>query len=186
MKKSVVIGIIIVVIVAIGGFYTISNKQGASSDGKDQSVTKTSDTKTKLKTFDACEIFTLESARQILGEATTLSPGTPSASSDDLKVSNCSYNNEASTVADMRVASVLVRSPLTQDGVDGNKQAFNEQKPATAQSVSGYGQSAFWNTQMHQLNVLKDNNWIIISNGTSNPANNTLEDAKKVADKLSY
>lgn len=186
MKKNVIVVVVIVAIVAIGGFYFISNKQNSTNGDKEQSVAKTDDSKTKLKTYDACEIFTLESAKQILGEATTLSPGTPPASSDDLKVSNCSYSNEASTVADMRVASVLVRSPLTQDGVDSNKQAFNEQKPATAQSVDGYGQSAFWDTQTHQLNILQDNNWIIITYGGTNPTNNTLEDAKKVADKLSF
>jgi len=186
VKKNITVGVVVMAVLAIGGFYVISSKQAAPSDNKQQSAVKTNNAEAKLKVFDACKIFTLESAKQILGEATTLSPGTSPASNDDLKVSNCSYNNEAPTVADMRTASVLVRSPLTHTGSDDNKQAFGEQKPATAQSVAGYGQSAFWDTQTHQLNILQDNNWIIITHGGTNPANNTLEDAKKVADKLSY
>lgn len=188
MKKNVIVGVVIVAIVAIGGFYFISNRQQPASDSEQQSTAKADDTKSELKTYDACKIFTLESAKQVLGEgATTNSPVNQGASSDDIKVSSCYYGNESSSSpSDMNVAGVLVRAPLTQVGVESNKEAFSGTRPEGSQPVSGYGQDAYWNPEVHQLNVLQDNNWIIISNGKANIKNNTLEDAKKVADKLSY
>lgn len=78
MKKVVIIGVVIAVVVAIGGFYAIRSKQDTLSYSKEELVTKTNDDRnrpvaeandsnTELKALDACEIFTLESAKQIWG-----------------------------------------------------------------------------------------------------------------------
>lgn len=189
MNKIVIAGVAIAVIAAIGGgIYFISSNQNSAGEDDQQSITRSDDTRIGLKTYDACEIFTLESAKQVLGEAAAPSQASiPPATSDDIKVSSCYYGDESSSSAsDRNIAGILVRAPLTETGIESNKQAFSGTRPESAQPVSGYGQDAFWNTEAHQLNVLKDNNWIIISNGKSKIENNTLEDAKKVADVLSF
>jgi hypothetical protein len=56
----------------------------------------------QLKTYDACQLLTEQKAKTLLGSAILSEESTPQ-SSEDLKVSNCNYNNVPATFAILSV-----------------------------------------------------------------------------------
>lgn len=181
MNKKLIITIAVVIIVAGGAItaWSLLGKKDASTDAN------SSQPAFSAKIIDACKVLKPEIATHYLGETPETSD-TPSveASSDDVNVSNCAYSTKfiVGQPASLRSASLLARSAKTQDGVDSNKNAFTNQRPAGAETVAGYGNDAFWNPSMGQLNILKNNNWYIVQAGGTSPTNRTVADAKKLAD----
>ncbi len=57
---------------------------------------------------------------------------------------------------------------------------FGPSKPAGVQDVSNVGDKAYWNPSFGQLNVLKNGNWYILSNGTLDKSKSTQADALKL------
>lgn len=138
---------------------------------------------------DACQLFVQTDADTVLGagsvKSTTASADT---SSDDIKVSNCTYTYNISPgdlpVTDYIVtASIVSRSARTTTGAESNESHFVS-LPEGAEVVEGYGEAAYWNPQFGQLNILKGNNWYILSNGPAVVGERTLNDALKLADTL--
>lgn len=183
MNKKILIGLIVLVIVAaavVAVFIMNSNKkpEGSTSD-------TTAGSDGKLSAVKACDLLTLAEAKQLLGDAATAGDNTVPASSKDISVDNCSYTNNATSVPAIRTVTIMVRSALTQSGLQSNQAAFEQggaANPNGAIAVEAYGEKAAWDPMTHQLAVLKDNSWVGIIYGGTNPANNTLDDAKKVAD----
>lgn len=173
MKKKLII--VLVVVLLAGGGYFFYNKNKA--DNKAEKAANT------FVNIDACAVFTETEAQEVLGEAATKGTTTGPTSSDDINVSTCTYSNNATSAANIQLATVLVRSPKNSAGVDSNKAVFGNGKPQDVEMVQGYGVEAYYNADTGQLNVLKDNAWYIISNGLSSPSDRTLEDTKAVADK---
>lgn len=134
--------------------------------------------------YDACKLLTEEKAKNILGTSAVLGEGSSPSSTDDLKVTSCTYNNDAGNFKDIVSISVLVRSPLSNDGHNSNVQTFENPAIIGEESVEGYGQKAVWNATTGQLNVLKDDNWIIITYGKTTPSSRTLGDTKPTATKI--
>jgi hypothetical protein len=185
MKKSIVIiSAVVVVVLVAGGVGLLLGSKDNSQDNTASVATKNAEKSGSLKQLDACTLFTEADAKAIMGASATTGDNTPSTESDDIKISNCSYTNNATAVKDIKVITVTSRSPLTQTGVDSNKEAFTTQRPSGAETVSGYGDDAYWDPATYQMAILKDNNWIAIVYGGTNPTNNTLADAKLVADKV--
>jgi hypothetical protein len=124
---------------------------------------------------DACSLLTLSVARQLLG--TGASSSTPSDTSslqaNATNVSSCAYTSGGKSV------QLGVRKPTSTVGASENDVAFGSAKPASAVTVQGYGQSAYWDPNNDTLNVLGDNNWYIISRSS-----NTQADAEAAADLL--
>ena len=181
MNKKLLIGVVVVVLVIAGGLAILFGRNNEDTN----SATSTVSAKvSNLKQYDACSLLTLAEAKEILGESASEGTNTPAVSGGDVKVSNCSYTNNATVVKDIRVITVTARAPLTQTGVESNKVLFDQQRPSGAETVEGYGQDAFWDPASHQLTISRDNNWISIVYGGTNPANNTLADAKLVGDKV--
>lgn len=183
MNMKVVIGVIVAVLVVGGGaaYFLLSGNKTAG----DSVTTSAQKPNAALKAVKACDVFTLAEAKQLMGESATVGSNTSPASSDDINVDNCSYVNNATSIAAIRTATVMVRSALTDDGLQSNKEAFEAggaANPSGATAVEGYGEKAYWDPATHQLAVLKDNMWLGIIYGGTNPTNNTLEDAKKLAD----
>lgn len=183
MSKKLIISIVAIIVV-VGGVMAWSLL------GKKDSSTNTDSGQTlsfSAKIIDACKVLTPEIATQYLGETpeTSETPSTE-ASSDDINVSNCAYSTKfvIGQPASLRSASLLVRSAKTQDGADSNENVFTDQRPAGVETVSGYGNDAFWNPSIGQLNILKNNNWYIIQAGGVSPTNRTSADAKKLTDLL--
>lgn len=179
MKKSMWIVVIIVAIVVIGGGAWWFMKDRDNNNGSSSSSTSQNGVFTAVQ---ACELFTLEDAQQVLGSTAEVGVNNADTSSGEVNVSTCNYTNAATTPADIQVATVLVRSPESQAGADSNQDYFDNQQPADAQAVGGYGDMAFWDPAMGQLNVLKDGTWTIIQFGSISPQNNTLEQAQQLAD----
>ena len=186
MNKKLITGltIAILVIAAVIGTYLLLNNK--SSENTSSGSSSASSDK-KLVALKACELLTLTEAKQLMGESATEGSNTSPTSSNDINVDTCSYINNATSVPAIRTVTVMARSALTSDGLDSNKEAFEAGGAANqsgAVAVEGYGDKAFWDPTTHQLAILSGNTWIGIVYGGTNPANNTLDDAKKVADLI--
>jgi hypothetical protein len=136
---------------------------------------------------DACTIFTLADAKQALSGVVIGGAMAVTGSSKDVQVSGCSYSLSNSTNvsgAAAKTASLIVHRPKTAQGAAGNQRIFNAQQPPSVQPVSGYGDKAFWDGQLGQLNVLKGKVWYVLSYGAAAPADRSLEQTKQLADIL--
>jgi hypothetical protein len=139
---------------------------------------------------NACQVFTLQDAKKIIGDTAKKSSGTSAkASTKDINVSTCLYGQDSSTMPinkaqNLKTATVLARSPKTSTGKQANQDQFGKSKPAGVQDVSGYGDKAFWNPQVGQLNILKGDSWLILSTGSFTPSSHVLGDTQKMADLI--
>ncbi len=175
MKKSLTIIVVTLIIVTLGITGWLIFKPNPQETVQNEQVTQ------NFQIIDACEIFTLEEAQAILGSTTTKGEsGETAASNDDVTVSSCTYTYDTGTVSGIKTASVLARSPKTEAGAESNQAQFDP-VPEGAQEVTGIGEMAFWNPELGQLNVLKSNVWLIISNGGPQPDEHILADAESVA-----
>jgi hypothetical protein len=135
----------------------------------------------------ACAIFSLADAKQVLGDTAKGGNDVTAHSSDTLTVSSCSYNQDSgnnAAVSASNIASLKVSAPKTGAGSTSNQNQFGRLKPANSQPVSGYGDTAYWDAQNGQLDILKHNTWYIVSNGPVTPSARTLDQAKILADIL--
>ena len=186
MNKNLIIGSAVAVVVIAAGtgtYFALNNKSSEGSSQESKSVK----TEKKLTAIKACELLTLAEAKQLMGESATEGSNTGPTSSNDINVDTCSYINNATSVPSIRTITVMARSALTNDGLGSNKEAFDTGGAANqndAIAVDGYGEKAYWDPTTHQLAILDGNTWIGIVYGGTNPANNTLDDAKKVADLI--
>jgi hypothetical protein len=125
----------------------------------------------------ACDVLTVAIARQILGPDAMTGTAPPSASTSSVSVTNCSYYSPKSTKA----VTILARSALDQDGAASNAAQFGSSLPSGATKVKGLGDDAYWNPAFRQLNVLKHNNWYILTAGSLNPKERKISDAESFA-----
>lgn len=187
MKRSwlYIIGAVLVIAAAAAIIAAMENSKDHSEKIQPAATNNTS--KAALKPKQACAIFTLAEAKQVLGDSAKGGEGNNSTSSDDLAVSTCSYTQDSGSSAPVSVtksASLLVRAPKTAAGTTSNHNQFGHLKPADVQLVAGYGDSAYWDVQYGQLNILKNNTWYILSNGPITPSDRTLNQAEQLADVL--
>lgn len=197
MKKFVILAVAVAAVIGGGAVFLVTRGHNDNSvkvtntnTGNSQEI-KTGDD--ALVAVDACDVLTETAAKQVLGDVVKKGETAGhAASSDDLSVSNCSYDHKTVTTGpalaqaqSADVVGVLARAAKTKAGADSNKGQFTTAKPAGVQDVSGYGDKAFWNPQYGQLNILKGNNWYIISHYTGlNATKGTLEQAKQLADAI--
>ena len=175
MKKSIII-LAVLVVLGGGAAALLFMRQDASKTDNENQATFT--------TYDACELLTKDKAASLLGTSATLGQEPSPSNSDDLKVTNCVFNNNAGNFKDIVSVSVLVRSPLTKIGADSNLETFTNTSVVGDTAVDGYGEKAIWNSTTGQLNILKDKNWIIVTFGKAQPATRSLEETKKAASTL--
>jgi hypothetical protein len=181
MKKSWLLTIAVaVVVIGVAVYYF------TKSDSYDKPMaTHTSNTgSTSYKAIDACKLFTLAEAKDVLGQNTTAGSNTSPTNTDDINVSTCSYTNNASAVADIRTATVTVRSALTRTGAESNRSVFGKGTPANAQKVDGLDAEAYFLPDTHSLNILDGYNWILIISGGTQPNTLTVDNATTVAHKV--
>lgn len=134
----------------------------------------------------ACDLLTLDEAKAFLGDATINVVSENPVQTGSLTVSKCGYSDGKIDTDNAVVAAIVVRSGINDAGIALNKAQFESGKPLTdVEVLSGVGDSAYFNTALGQLNILKQSTWIIISYGAAQtPTANTIEDAKKLADKV--
>jgi len=176
---AVIVAAAVVAYVAVGS-RDHSDKSSSAADSANHEKTSPADNK-------ACGIFTLALAKQLLGDTAKGGASTTNASSEDISVSSCTYaqtGNTRSTVATRKTATLLARAPLTLVGTNSNRNQFGQLKPDNAQDVSGYGDNAYWAPDLAQLNILKNNNWYVLTYGPASPAGRTLDQTRQLADLL--
>jgi hypothetical protein len=177
---------IIGVILLAGAVVAVVLAVNDAKDDKSKS-TSSSDLAVSLNSKKACSIFTLADANQVLNNAARGGVSPPESSSDDLAVSECVYAQSAgpsAPVSSTKSAILLVRAPKTEAGSQSNNDQFHDLRPSVTQDVGGYGDSAYWDPQHGQLDILKHNTWYILSNGPITPSARTLDEAKQLADLL--
>ncbi len=175
-NKSVwVMGVVTVVLVVLAAIITVImlNNQ--------KTVAPSTSTKTKTTYIQpkACDILSLETAQKILPGVTTSDVPASDVSSESIMVSNCNYYDVKERVG----VGILVRAAKDDTGAQTNKAQFDP-LPTGVQAVDGYGDKAYWDATFGQLNILKRNNWYILSSGPVVPASRTLEATKKMADVI--
>lgn len=140
----------------------------------------------------ACEIFTLEKAKELLGPDAVISDQTNSpvdSFSSDIAASQCIYTDkkydQATPAESHKQASLTVRSPRSDTGRQANQSVFEVGSlPAGAQKVAGYGDAAFWNAEFGQLNILKSGEWYVLDYGSLVPSSRSQGDTEKFAEIL--
>lgn len=135
---------------------------------------------------DACVLFTLQEAKELLGgRAMKTNVGQPVQLGDTTQ-SRCGYTDGSSEQASMVVAAIMIRSGINDKGVEKNKSEFAASKPSKGiESVTDLGDGAYFNQVNGQLNVLDGRNWIIISYGIgSAPESNVVANAVDLARKV--
>jgi hypothetical protein len=191
MKK--IIAIVIIIILAVGTvgayFYINSNVQKRAS-GTDATVETTAG---NYNAVDACSVLTPDIAKQTLGSnITKASTPNSTVSSSDITVSTCSYISNAVPTGDVVATPkssgvwLIVRSAKSAAGADSNKAQFLSDKPSNVKPIDGLGDGAFYNDQFRQLNVLKGNNWYIITAYKDSVLNGSLDSNKAVAAKMNF
>lgn len=131
---------------------------------------------------NACDLFTLDEAKTLLGDQTIKTITNTPVQQKNLTVSNCAYSDGLADTANARVAAINIRSAINDAGIQENKTQFEAGKPTGIQEVSGIGDTAYFNAGLGQLNILKDTTWVIVSYGAgADPTANTLEDDTQLA-----
>jgi hypothetical protein len=135
-------------------------------------------TKNGFTIHKACNILTQEIAAPFAGNHIK-APLSPESASDVINVSFSQY------YGDKGQASLTVRSPLNKKAEQINQRQFAAKtRPAGVESVSGFGDSAYWDPAFHLMSILKHNTWYILSAGPQNDQNRTLDQSKELAKKL--
>ncbi|MES2630425.1 MAG: hypothetical protein V4611_00505 [Patescibacteria group bacterium] len=172
-KKELIIGSIVVVAVAliVTGIVWAINNSGPKID---------------YQPAVACELLTLDEAKELMGNNAVGSAVTAPVISGDISTSKCGYTDGNTDTANLIVAAINVRSAINDKGVEQNKTEFTKGTPEeNVVIVNGLGDKAYFNEANGMLNVLDGKNWILISYGPgSDPAANTLEDAAELAQKV--
>lgn len=134
----------------------------------------------------ACALLTTAEASELLGTKTMKSSSSEPKQSGDTAVSRCGYTDGNSNSEAMTVAAIIVRSGVNDKGVAQNKSEFSAGRPSkNVEMVTGLGDSAYFNRDLGQLNLLDGRNWIVVSYGPgSTPQDNTVDDAVSLAHKV--
>jgi len=141
--------------------------------------------------ISACDIATENIAKDLLGKDISKSDNAlSSASTDDIAVSICSYSTKisassTSSIPKISGINILARIAKTQDGANSNAQQF-QNKPQGTENVTKIGDSAYYNPQFRQLNVLKAGNWYVVSYYIDSLTNASLATDKQLAEKLQF
>jgi hypothetical protein len=188
MKKLGVYGVAAVVVVgAITGAVVLWHKNKSANPTDNASNTIVSK---GYNVVAACRVLTLDDAKQVLGNAAKASNsnGIGDTENADVKVTNCSYTSGVGTGSDFTTIGLLVRAAKTKAGGESNKAVFVSNKPAginDVQHVQGFGDAAFWDQSKGQLNILKHNNWYIVSKLVgAHPDQAKQSDVEQVAKRI--
>lgn len=151
----------IVALLIVGGtiaFARASNantKSGTTQRSSDHDHEMHSFTPSSYKTLEACEAFTLDEARQLLGSQTAQNQSAPSSVTDDIATETCDYTGTHSV-------TVTIRSALNASTAGDEQHAFNDAHTAD-QMVDGFGEHAYYEHTRNELNIYDTNHWITIA-----------------------
>lgn len=185
-KFYIAIALVVVVAGGAAAYILLTKPNDTSSDKSTDSVSVA-----PLSTVTACDILTEDVAKSLLGDDIDKPDSSiGDVSSSDVSVTNCSYNTKvtassSTTMPKISAVSVLARVAKNQTGADSNKQQFSS-RPAGVEDVPGIGDASFYSPDFRQLNVLKGNNWYIVTYYVDALTNASLETNKQLAQKLQF
>lgn len=175
--KKILPYFLVVLVLGVAAFFYFK-KHGNNLVTSTPETTLTKSTTSQFKTVDACTVVTQADAVAILGNGAKKSETVEGdTSSEDILVSTCSYSQSGS----VKALTLLARSAKSNQGADSNSSQFTSLLPEMAQKIDGFGDNAYWDPTYGQLNILKNNNWYILTIGGLRPADKSLEEAKKFA-----
>jgi uncharacterized membrane protein len=174
-KITLVVGGVVVVILAAAVAVVLMSRNSSAPTSEQNSHTTT----TSYSPPKACEAFPLTVAQALSTGATGSDTLSTDTSTDSIVVSNCNYYDSAAKIS----LGLLVRGAKDAAGASTNHAQFDS-LPAGSQQLSGYGDKAYWDPTFGQLNILKNNNWYILTNGQAVPSSRNIDDAKKLADRI--
>lgn len=178
MKKIIIAGLIVVL--AGLGFIVFGNK-----NNEDKKSTQTSTERAnKEQGKTACELLTLEDAKNLIGDNAVKSEGsdTPNlATTESVKVDNCTYSAEGATLGDLKMLTIQV-----QRGDSGQvKQAYeNYRDEYPGDPLPDLGDTAYFATGAKQVNVLKADYWLLIAGGSLNDDEEAIKNLEIKAAQL--
>ncbi|MEO8785065.1 MAG: hypothetical protein ABI221_01955 [Candidatus Saccharimonadales bacterium] len=175
MKKAYIF--VAVILIIIIGVVLATRKKSTTSTSSTKSASSASSI-SSAKKVDACAVFTLADAQSVLGVNAKKTEGaSANTESSTARVSTCNYN-DGSASADEQTVTILARSS---SGNDVAKNAFEAAEPDGAQTITGYGDAAYYSSSYGQFDVVKNNVWLIISAGPSVPSQRDVSSAEQVA-----
>lgn len=129
--------------------------------------------------FDACEVFTLEEAKKVLGAGAQPEPANPKVKRPRV-VPSCSYTiaKDGKTIA----ATASFRSGRAEADL---QRAFEEDrlrfqsKPVLIEGGSGY-----WSAKQGQMHLLKGRHWVSAAVGGAKPGERDAEMSRRLAEIL--
>jgi hypothetical protein len=131
----------------------------------------------------ACDIFTPLKAQDLLGDKVYSADKNEPTVVNNISTSKCSYSDQNNDTTKLKVAAIAVRSGTNDAGVAQNKADFSASKTGkNFEIIQGVGDSAYFNHDLGQLNVLSGSKWILLNYGVgATPESNTVKDAIKLA-----
>lgn len=135
---------------------------------------------------NACTLFSSAEASETLGRNTIRSGAQAPILSGNTAASNCGYTDGNPEENSMVVAAIIVRSGVNDKGVQQNKTEFAAGKPSkNVETVKNLGDSAYFNKENGQLNVLAGHEWIVLSYGVgSSPSTNSESQSVDLMKKI--
>lgn len=117
----------------------------------------------------ACEAFTPNEAQNLMNRDKVINTDTKDLQfTGDTATSKCAYTDQNPDNSAMLVAAVAIRSGINDKGVQQNKNDFAAARSNNnTDTVTGIGDSAYFNKTSGQLNVLKQRSWYIFSYSTA-------------------
>ncbi len=172
MRKVFILVLIFVAIGAAGWFVVRAKKSE-----KHTAVPTVTPTVSYKK---ACDVFTLKDAVSLLGDGTAHAPSSSDHISANKSVTTCVYNYDPGSYSDLISASLFLQGSSAAEA----NQSFTGSEPGNSIKVDGYGDGAYWNPNLGQLNILKGQYLLIISAG-SGPLDQREKDLpRKIADTV--
>lgn len=182
--QKIIVGLVIIVSVAAGVVLVNGGQKDNKAENVTPSTAPTSNTAKDSKGKSACELLPLETAKKLLGENATLVEGGGSenaATTENVKVDNCTYSSEGATLGDLKQLTIQVQSG------DSNqvKQAYeNYKKEYPGTPLPELGEEAYYATETKQVNVLQDGTWIFVAGGSINAGDAANKELQISATKL--
>jgi hypothetical protein len=169
------------VLFALNGCGNNAVARQAAEDTAPTGVQRTYPTQQK----QACDILTEQIAKKLLGSVGDESAPVPATGSTTVQISSCVRASSLADLDDTGAVSLVIRVAQSSAGAQTNEDAFaRTSMPKAGKVVDGYGEKAFWNPTVGQLNILKDGNWYVLAAGPIDPSRHTLAETVKLADAI--
>lgn len=168
MKKAI-IAIVAVIVLAGGGIAVFLMRK----DKTNTDLVSVGDT--NYVTVKACDVLTDDIAKQVIGSSAVKGSLGAEPTSDGVTTFDTCIYNAGPDASTPHTISVAVRSAKNRASARSNRAMFAPGgKPTDAEDIKRLGNAAYWDPGMSQLNILKGNNWYIVTNYTGTaPANGT-------------